>query len=220
MRTFTRDDIINCFKELDKRLPSDSDRVTVYMIGGGAMATRYDSTRVTTDVDYTATGPGTPAALAAGIAATSDSLGLKPDWMNNVAESSIPRTPDREQQTVYDGDNLTVVAAGYRHLIAMKLNAGRDKDVQDLLTLCERNGIDHPDTLVGIAAEVCDNPALLNDRRLRKTANRVCNHPRISGQDTRVRIQPSGRSEEIDAPVHGANVPEGRTPPKNHGHER
>lgn len=127
MRTFTGDDIINCFKELDERLPSDSGRVTVYMIGGGAMATRYDNTRVTTDVDCTTTGPSAPAALAAGIVATSHRLGLKPDWMNNVAESSIPRTPDAEQQTVYHGDNLTVVAAGYRHLIAMKLNAGRDK---------------------------------------------------------------------------------------------
>ncbi len=26
MRTFTGDDIINCFKELDKRLPPDSGR--------------------------------------------------------------------------------------------------------------------------------------------------------------------------------------------------
>ena len=220
MKTFTGEDIINCFKELDKRLPPDSGRVTVYMIGGGAMATRYDSARVTTDIDYTTTGSDTPAALTAGIAATSDRLGLKPDWMNNVAESSIPRTPDDEQQTVYKGDNLTVVAAGYRHLIAMKLNAGRDKDVQDLLTLCEQNRIDHPDTLINIAAEVCDNPALLKDRRLRKTANRVCNHPRISGQETRVRILPSGQSEEIDAPVRGANISDGRTPPKNHGHER
>lgn len=82
MRTFTGDDIINCFKELDKRLPPDSDRVTVYMIGGGAMATRYDSTRVTTDIDYTTTAPSAPPALAAGIAATGDRLGLKPDWMN------------------------------------------------------------------------------------------------------------------------------------------
>ena len=156
MRTFTGDDIINCFKELDKRLPPDSGRVTVYMIGGGAMATRYDGTRVTTDVDYTTTGPSPPA-------------------------------------------------------------AGRDKDVQDMLTLCERNGIDHPDTLIDIAAEVCDNPALRNDPRLRKTANRVCNHPRISGEDTRVRILPRA---ETDAPVRGANIPEEPTPPKNDGRER
>ena len=217
MRTFTGDDIINCFRELDKRLPPDSGRVTVYMIGGGAMATRYDSARVTTDIDYTTTAPSAPAALAAGIVATGDRLGLKPDWMNNVAESSIPRTPDAEQQTVYDGNNLTVVAAGYRHLIAMKLNAGRDKDVQDLLTLCEQHGIDHPDTLINIAAEVCDNPALLNDPRLRKTANRVCNHPRISGEDTRVRILPGA---ETEAPVRDANIPDERTPPKNHGRER
>lgn len=89
--------------------------------------------------------------------------------------------------------------------------------MQDLLTLCEQNGIDHPDTLVNIAAEVCDNPALLNDPRLRKTANRVCNHPRISGEDTRVWIQPSA---ETEATVRDANIPEEPTPPKNHGRER
>ena len=30
MRTFTGDDIINCFKELDKRLPPDSGRVALF----------------------------------------------------------------------------------------------------------------------------------------------------------------------------------------------
>ena len=72
-----------------------------------------------------------------------DESGLPRDWLNdNVRQLSIvPPEPDVCARTVFDSPHLVVTGASARHLLAMKVHAARERDLEDIATLVRELGI-------------------------------------------------------------------------------
>jgi hypothetical protein len=69
-------------------------------------------------------------------------LDLNPKWLNNAARAFMPNGPDIEAPTLELAKNLALTVASPRYLLAMKLAAGRDRDIPDIAVLCQVLGID------------------------------------------------------------------------------
>ena len=76
--------------------------------------------------------------------------GLPQSWLNEQATSAIPRDPDRRAQTLYESPHLRVTGASAEYLLAMKLEAGRDKDIEDIAYLLEHLRIKTSDEALAI----------------------------------------------------------------------
>ena len=62
---------------------------------------------------------------------------LPQNWLNENATLFMPHARDTQARTVFDTPNLVVTGASPQHLLAMKLDAARDTDQQDIRTLLE-----------------------------------------------------------------------------------
>ena len=133
---------------LSERLRRRRTVAKIYVIGGACMALAYGRGRSTEDVDARIdTGHGALTEAAREIARE---RGLAESWLNEQATSAIPRTPDRRAQTLYESANLVVTGASAEYLLAMKLEAARDKDVEDIACLLERLHIGDSDKALTI----------------------------------------------------------------------
>lgn len=74
-------------------------------------------------------------------AAVAEREGLAPDWLNNDAARYVPEIGRADRSVLFEGRALTVEILGLEALLAMKLLAGREKDMDDIVTLMD-NG-DH-----------------------------------------------------------------------------
>ena len=63
-------------------------------------------------------------------------------------------TEDVDARTVYESAYLTVTGASAKHVLAMKLAAGRDKDSGDIRVLCEKLQLEDPEDAVAIYREL------------------------------------------------------------------
>ena len=79
---------------------------------------------------------------------------LPTGWLNEQATTAIPRTPDRRAQTLYESANLLVTGASAEHLLAMKLEASRPKDVGDIELLLSKLQITECDDALAIHKDV------------------------------------------------------------------
>ncbi|GAB3272576.1 hypothetical protein GCM10027562_42090 [Arthrobacter pigmenti] len=134
-------------QELAKRLEAKNVAATIHVVGGAAMSLEYDNRRFTDDVDAKFA-PEQSVRDAAGEMAAD--LGLSPNWLNNAASAYIPDGEDPEAKSVRIADNLQLTLASPRYLLAMKLAAGRDRDIEDIAVLCRALGI----TTAGEAADI------------------------------------------------------------------
>ncbi len=80
--------------------------------------------------------------------------GLTRNWLNEEATSAIPRETDRNTRTLYNSPYLTVTEASPKHLLAMKLEAGRARDMKDVKILMKRLGISDVAEATGIHARL------------------------------------------------------------------
>lgn len=153
MTEFNRDVLQRLLERLDKVLERAGAKVTIRVIGGAALMTRYGRDRTTTDVDYERIkGPrGIIEELAKQIGAQER---IRSDWMNQDGRGAIPEKPDPDEREVFRGQALTVIAAGPRHLLAMKLAAKRDKDSGDVTHLARHLGLTEPGELLSIFDDV------------------------------------------------------------------
>ncbi len=53
----------------------------------------------------------------------------------------LPQEPDRHAETVFQSPSLVVTGASARHLLAMKVRAWRERDMEDIAWLVKRLGI-------------------------------------------------------------------------------
>ena len=135
---------------LSERLRRRRAVAKIHVIGGACMALAYGRGRATEDVDARIdTGHGALTEAAREIARE---RGLAESWLNEQATTAIPRSPDRRARTLYESENLIVTGASAEYLLAMKLEAGRDKDVADIAYLLERLHISESDKALAIEA--------------------------------------------------------------------
>lgn len=88
---------------------------------------------------------------------------LPREWLNDRVRPMLPRVFDEGQSEVLSLPGLAVTVASPRHMIAMKARAARDaRDLDDLVLLCDREGIDHVSDVFAIADEVW-GPGMLRE---------------------------------------------------------
>ncbi|MCG2622538.1 DUF6036 family nucleotidyltransferase [Arthrobacter sp. I2-34] len=138
-------------RELARRLLGRDVAADIYLVGGAAIALEYSSRRSTADIDATYQPEQTVNDVAREM--TTD-LGLDPKWLNSSAKAWLPNGTDLEATTVLIAENLTLRVASPRFLLAMKLAAGRDRDIHDIAVLCRALGIQSAEEAVDIAFEL------------------------------------------------------------------
>ena len=140
--SFDRDALIGLFGELADLLRRDGVRGHIYVIGGAAMALGYRRGRTTKDVDAHVTNHGPEhATVMEAVREIGREHDLPEDWLNETATMFSPRGEDPRARTVFSSPYLTVTGASAEHMLAMKLQAGREGDLADIDTLLTHLGI-------------------------------------------------------------------------------
>ncbi|WP_052593060.1 DUF6036 family nucleotidyltransferase [Luteipulveratus mongoliensis] len=151
-RELPPDEIRDLLADLGDRLQDQDIHATVYVVGGAAIALRHSRSRTTQDVDAAIEPEREVLAIARDIAQERD---LPPNWLNSSAGPYIPpRAMDGVHAEQLGG--LTVQIAPAEHLLAMKLAAGRERDIDDLLLLADELGITTAEEAVDVVAQVYD----------------------------------------------------------------
>ena len=96
--------------------------------------------------------------------------GLRADWINDAARLNLPRL-DPQLEPVYEGSRLTVYIAGPRYLLATKLIAGRDVDLDDAVHLAIDAGVTTAAAMLDLLAAAY--PATLLTPRIQYAAEMV-----------------------------------------------
>ena len=136
-----RNAILDALEALSERMRQKRLRAHIYIVGGAAMSLTHRRSQATFDVDALIVNEtGSLIEVAREIA---DESGLPRDWLNdNVRQLSIvPPEPDVCARTVFDSPHLVVTGASARHLLAMKVHAARERDLEDIATLVRELGI-------------------------------------------------------------------------------
>ena len=161
----SKPELIELLETLSERLRRRRAVARLYVIGGACMALAYGRGRSTEDIDARIdTGH---AALTSAAHEIARERGLPQSWLNEQATSAIPRRPDRYARTLYESPHLVVTGASAEYLLAMKLEAGRGKDVEDIAYLLKRLGIQHSDQALAMhAAALPDSKRQVQARAL------------------------------------------------------
>jgi hypothetical protein len=160
-----RERLLKLFDELSAELRFSRTRAQIYIVGGAAMSLAFDRERTTRDVDARIdTGHSR---LVEAVRKVGRRYGLGDTWLNDQATTAIPRASDRRAETLYQSPHLTVTGASAKHLLAMKLLAGRNKDREDVATLAEHLKLKEP----GDAIRIYE--ALFPDEKLKPQAHQL-----------------------------------------------
>ena len=134
--SFDREALLGLFGELADHLRRDGVRGHIYVIGGAAMALGYRRGRTTKDVDARVTNHGPEhASVMEAVREIARKHDLPENWLNETATMFTPRAEDPRARTVFSSQHLTVTGASAEHMLAMKLQAGREGDLEDIDTL-------------------------------------------------------------------------------------
>lgn len=131
MSLLGRDDILRLFEDLSDELGSQGTRAEVFLVGGAAMALAYDGRRATRDIDAVFEPKEVVYAAAAAVATRHD---LPEDWLNDAVKGFLPGS-DPQARPVFESDALRVDVASPKYLLAMKLLAAREQDIDDISVL-------------------------------------------------------------------------------------
>jgi hypothetical protein len=132
----SREQIYAVLSDLAQELDRRGVRAEVFLVGGAAMTLAYDTRRTTRDVDAVFEPKKTVYEAARGIADRHD---LPEDWLNDAVKGFLHGS-DPDATPVLDTPGLRVDVASPRYLLAMKLLAARDEDVDDILILYRHCG--------------------------------------------------------------------------------
>jgi len=135
--------LLDALGRLGDHLRSADVVADLHIVGGAVMVTEYDAREATADVDAFNYEPHGAVERAAALVA--DELGLPRSWLNQQASSYVPRHADWRRSSSFDHPNLHLYAIAPEHLLAMKVQAGRPTDAEDIATLCRELGITSAD---------------------------------------------------------------------------
>jgi len=125
-------------REVADELPDSGSRQHVLVLVGGALLAWAGLRGTTRDVDSIHPLDQQLRTAVASIAARHD---LAPGWVNDSAAGFAPRTLREEDCTrLWEHPRLLVLAAPWRDVFLMKLQAARDVDWDDLVALWPRSG--------------------------------------------------------------------------------
>ena len=144
--------LLEVLDELSQQLKRRNTRATIYVVGGAAMALAYGRGRTTRDVDAWVESGG--AALLQATRAIAVERNWDPDWLNLYTALAVPKPNDGNPPVFYESPWLVVTGASPECLLAMKLEAGRTKDIRDIEHLLEVLNIEAAEDAMKIHGEV------------------------------------------------------------------
>lgn len=160
-----RSRIMKLFGELSEELERQGLRGHIYLVGGAALVAGYGRKRSTHDVDakivYEKQGVTEAAKRLA------EKHDLPTNWLNENATRFIPHKEDSQAATVFNSPGLVVTGASAKHLLAMKIDAGRPEDIEDIKWLLEQLRIENIDEAVEVHRETYPHSTLLSTSRSR-----------------------------------------------------
>ena len=134
----------------------------VHVFGGAAMVLVFNSRVATRDVDALFLPDGPMLEAAAEVA---EELDLPRSWLNNQAGTYVSTRAGRGT-AVYDHPHLRVLATPLEHLLAMKVRAAREGDVQDLRLLLTELQLTSFDAVMAIVQTYFPDEPLSDRSRL------------------------------------------------------
>ncbi len=129
-----RDDIVSLLADVATEAERREVVISLFLVGGAAMALAYSSSRATKDLDGIFEPKSVVNEIAAQVALQRPEYGLAADWLNDAAKSFMPG-PDPHASTLFEWAALSVRIASPRYLFVMKALAGREVDEEDLRIL-------------------------------------------------------------------------------------
>lgn len=114
-------------------------------VGGAVAMMQIAPGRLSEDIDvYEAS---LPPDLVAAVEVVAEREGLDPGWLNNAAAQFGLPVFDVRPEPLYEGRRLVLRVMEPVTMLLLKLNAGRDKDVNDILLLMGETGFTTEDDL-------------------------------------------------------------------------
>ena len=145
-----RNDIVQAFIALSRRLQVRGVVGEVYIVGGAAIALAFDERRTTRDIDAVFEPKAVVYEAAAEVA---DELSLPVGWLNDAVKGFLVDDPDRKQ--VLDLPGLRCSVGSPRILLAMKVLAHRvGEDEDDVRLLARELGLTTAEHVLGLSEEV------------------------------------------------------------------
>ena len=148
MADFGREEILDALEELSKLLARDRLRAQIHMVGGSAMIMLYGRRSLTGDIDVTVAEGHGP--LLDAVRRIARRRGWPSTWLNEQATPYQPRDPDPAPRSIFSSPSLVVMGASPEYMLAMKLQAARGADAEDLRRLLELCGISEEEEAVAI----------------------------------------------------------------------
>ena len=145
---FGAERLTDLLDEVDAELGA-GEPVEIVACRGAAMAFKYDI-RSTSDVDVIS--EPFPEQLKQAVREVAARNGLGERWINDAAKISIPKLAPRIE-TIYEGKRLKVLSPGPHFLLAMKLAAGRERDLEDAALLVKEIGFDSAEEVLDLVEE-------------------------------------------------------------------
>jgi predicted nucleotidyltransferase len=131
----TRRRMLEALGRLGDHLARQRIVADIHIVGGAVMVTEYDARDATADIDAFDYEPHGAVEQAAALVA--EEMGLPRSWLNQQASGYVPRGADWRRSHTFDHPNLHLYTIVPEQLLAMKIQAGRPTDADDIATLCQ-----------------------------------------------------------------------------------
>ncbi len=198
MALFSRTELIEALQELSRELRFKGVRAHIYVIGAAAISLCFDARRTTMDVDALILEGHGP--IVDAVRRIARKRGWPESWLNEQAVSAIPKTRDGLARTAYSDANLVVTSASTKHLLAIKIRAGRKKDLGDITLLVNHLGLRSIEEVVAVHDQVFPGDPLIGGLK-----------PRVEQHLASLWLA----NGALEAPVKPAHAEEGRKGPSH-----
>lgn len=139
-----RDQLLQALGELDAELAGMGVNAVLHVIGGAAIALKYNGNRSTADIDSLF---DQYEVVRRAIDVVADRRGLPRSWVNSqIHDLGLPLERDTRAERMVIGPNLTLTIPSAEFLLFTKLIATRqaDQDFEDAVILARYLGLSTP----------------------------------------------------------------------------
>ncbi len=158
----TREQMLTALRRLGEVLESRGVTGHLYVVGGAAIAFAYLNDRVTRDIDAIVAPTEDVFTAAREI---TEELGLPEEWLNDTARAFLPDVDTSQGTVALEAPGLVVRSAPAPVVLAMKLLAGRAKDVADIRLLAATLDLTKADDVWAVFLRYYPNGHLVDHAR-------------------------------------------------------
>ena len=142
-----KDDIERYLQLLGQELQARNTVGTILLLGGAVMLLEVGNRATTQDIDASIEGSNAPLIRQA-IVVVAQREGLARDWLNDAAKGFLYSQPITVLWRHYPGLNVYIPSLDY--ILAMKVVAGRPRDIEDAKALIQKLHISDEHALLSI----------------------------------------------------------------------